>query len=202
MFTKKKDNQRQPGSKATVAKDQRAGDDGDDAILGVFNDARCEDTGYLAPETHHCHHCMLALGTHSLHQPVQVEGDAGDKPDVLQQIEGSEKDYHRWEHHGDDSAGANDETIHQGADYPPRGIQVYQEIFHSFGQPAEGCSQHVRRNVGPLNCDPQDNRKHGQHDRPGPEPVSDDTVHLLGQALFHRPQTVDRPGCTTRSANS
>jgi len=86
--TEEEDDQRQAGSEAAVAEDQWAGDDGDDPVLGVFDDAAGENAGYVAAETHHRYQRMLTLGAHGLHQPVKVEGHTGDKADVFQQIEG------------------------------------------------------------------------------------------------------------------
>jgi hypothetical protein len=76
-----------PAPKRPLQRTSGAGDDGHDTVFGTLYDAAGKDTGDVASETHHRHQRMLALGSDSPHQPVEIEGNAREEADVLQQVE-------------------------------------------------------------------------------------------------------------------
>jgi hypothetical protein len=80
-------------------------------------------------------------------------------------------------------------TTHQGA------VDAQEKVLAatSTSQPRRLLPTRKRRDIGPLDGDPQHTHEHRQQDRPGPEPVSDHAVDALCQIRFRPWQEVSHP---------
>jgi hypothetical protein len=113
-----------------------------------------------------------------LEKEVEVEGDARQVTEVLEQREERKEDRHRRQHHADHPGGRKIHPVNQQALEPER---------QPGGQPSEPgmaavhqqLAKQARGHVGAGDGQPQDHAEHQRHDREGGERVGEQAVEAL-----------------------
>ena len=105
---------------ASIAEREVVCDDGDDTLALAIDDARRDHPSGIASKAHTHREGLLAVGSTSAEELIEVEGNTREVTEVFEEREEGEEDCHRGEHHRDDPRHGEIHPIDEEAREPPR----------------------------------------------------------------------------------
>ena len=154
------------GRPAAVAEREIVGDDGDEPFPRTVDDARRHDAGRVAPEPHAHGQRLLAVRPRLAEQRVEVEGDARQVAEVLQQREDREEDRHRRQHDRHYPGRRQIDPVEEKAAQPPRQAdRVAGRLERRVRRVDQQSRQQAGRHVRSLDGDPEDRGQNREHQR-------------------------------------
>ena len=94
-------------------------DDSDEALALTVDDTGRDDASSITAKAHAHREGLLAVGATATEEFVEIEGDTGEVPEVLEEGEEREEYRHRREHHRDDPYRGEVHAVDEEARQPP-----------------------------------------------------------------------------------
>ena len=162
---------------ASVAEREVVGDDGDQSLARRVDDACRHHPRRVAAEPHAHRERLFAVRAGAAEERVEVERDARQVAEVLEQRKDRKEDRHGRQHHRHHPGGCQVDTVEEQAAQPPgetnRVAEFLQDRVRRVDQ--KRCQQ-AGRNVRSFDRDPEDRRQDRQHHREAEPPRGEQPI--------------------------